>query len=553
MDNLRVFLWAALASLIWITAQTWQKDYGSKPPDLPAIAAESSTKTPAVDQGLPDLVVEGDDINKSASAKLPVADTSAQYEIAPSILVKTDVLELSISTEGGTLASALLPMYPKHKDEPDVPVQLLSELPGEYYVLRSGIRAAEDRAEANHTVRFSTEQSTYVLADGDDEIEIPLRWQSEDGVVVEKIYRLRRGQYRIDLEQTIRNNSKESYHAASYLQLLRRHNPVERSMFDVDSYSVVGPVIYDGEKYEKLDVDDLAEAPFTQQLSGGWIASIQHHFLTAAVPPADSTERYQVSYADGRYMMTTISPLETIAPGESLTIPARFYIGPKLQSQLEDVADNLSLTVDYGLLAILAQPLFWLLEKVHSYIGNWGWSIILVTFMIKMVFYKLTEASGRSMAKMRKLQPRLKALQERYKEDRPALSQAMMDLYKREKVNPAAGCLPMLIQIPFFIAFYWVLLESVETRQAPFMLWITDLSSRDPYFILPLLMGAAMFVQQKLNPAPPDPIQAKVMQFLPVMFTVFFAFFPAGLVLYWLTNSLLSIAQQWRINKVVNA
>jgi YidC/Oxa1 family membrane protein insertase len=230
-----------------------------------------------------------------------------------------------------------------------------------------------------------------------------------------------------------------------------------------------------------------------------------------------------------------------------------FFVGPKLQTQLKELAPELPLTVDYGILALLAQPLFWLLQQVHDFVGNWGWAIIIVTFLIKLTFYKLTEASGRSMAKMRKLQPRLQALQERYKDDRAALSQHMMELYKREKVNPAAGCLPMLIQIPFFIAFYWVLLESVEMRQAPFALWITDLSARDPYFVLPLLMGIAMFVQQKLNPAPPDPIQAKVMTILPVMFTGFFAFFPSGLVLYWLTNSVLSVIQQWNINRKMAA
>jgi YidC/Oxa1 family membrane protein insertase len=224
-----------------------------------------------------------------------------------------------------------------------------------------------------------------------------------------------------------------------------------------------------------------------------------------------------------------------------------------LQEQLEETAEGLKLTVDYGALTLLAQPLFWILDKVYGVVGNWGWTIIIVTFLIKLVFYKLTETSGRSMAKMRKLQPRLKALQERYKDDREAMSKNLMDLYKKEKVNPAAGCLPMLVQIPFFIAFYWVLLESVEMRQAPFMLWITDLSVRDPLFILPLLMGGAMWFQQKLNPAPPDPIQAKVMMFLPIMFTGMFAFFPAGLVLYWLTNSVLSMLQQWKINRVVEA
>jgi YidC/Oxa1 family membrane protein insertase len=230
------------------------------------------------------------------------------------------------------------------------------------------------------------------------------------------------------------------------------------------------------------------------------------------------------------------------------------FVGPKLQSQLAATAPELELTVDYGFLTLIAQPLFWLLSKVHGVVGNWGWSIIIVTVLIKLLFYKLTKTSGMSMARMRELQPRMKNLQERYKDDRQALSRAMMELYKREKVNPVAGCLPMLVQIPFFLAFYWVLLESVEMRQAPFMLWIDDLSARDPYFILPLLMGVAMFFQQKISAAPPgDPVQAKVMQFLPVVFSVFMAFFPAGLVLYWLTNTLLSFAQQWHINRQVHA
>ncbi len=246
------------------------------------------------------------------------------------------------------------------------------------------------------------------------------------------------------------------------------------------------------------------------------------------------------------------SPSLIVRPGAEVTFETSAFIGPKLQNQLEDLDESLKLTVDYGWLTIISQPLFWLLSKVYAFVGNWGMAIILVTILIKMAFYKLTEASGRSMAKMREIQPRMKALQDRYKDDKQALSQAMMELYKREKVNPAAGCLPILIQMPFFLAFYWVLLESVEMRQAPFALWITDLSSRDPYFILPLIMGAAMLFQQRLNPAPADPVQAKVMQVMPIMFTGFFAFFPSGLVLYWVTNTLLSIAQQWYINKIVH-
>ena len=323
-------------------------------------------------------------------------------------------------------------------------------------------------------------------------------------------------------------------------------------MFDVDSYSFTGSIIYNGEKSEKLKRDDLLEDGAVKLKSqAGWFGSIQHHFLSAVVPERGTEQSYSVSARNDRSTASSIGQAQSIAPGSSKTFSTTAFVGPKLQSQLEEIDETLKLTVDYGWLTIISQPLFWLLSLVFEYVGNWGVAIILVTFLIKLAFYKLTESSGRSMAKMRNLQPRMKALQDRYKDDKPALSTAMMELYKREKVNPAAGCLPILIQMPFFLAFYWVLLESVEMRQAPFALWITDLSTKDPFFILPLIMGAAMFMQQKLNPAPADPVQAKVMQIMPIMFTAFFAFFPSGLVLYWVTNTLLSIAQQWKINTVV--
>ena len=313
-------------------------------------------------------------------------------------------------------------------------------------------------------------------------------------------------------------------------------------------------MVYDGEKAEKLQRDDLMDdGPFRFSAESGWVANIQHHFLSAVVPPSADRYTYTVNHRNDVATSSLIGPVQDIPPASEATFRFDAFVGPKLQSQLEEIDETLKLTVDYGWLTIISQPLFWLLSLVFSFVKNWGVAIILVTILIKAAFYKLTEASGRSMAKMREIQPRMKALQDRYKDDRQALSQAMMDLYKREKVNPAAGCLPILIQMPFFLAFYWVLLESVEMRQAPFALWITDLSSRDPYFILPLIMGAAMLAQQKLNPAPADPVQAKVMQIMPIMFTGFFAFFPAGLVLYWVTNTLLSIAQQWHINKVVAA
>jgi YidC/Oxa1 family membrane protein insertase len=561
MANIRVFLWVGLGLLIWMGVQTWQADYAPRQAAGPATpqTIESPTgqgsSSQSTDFGelpalpdVPDLPgTTGTREAASATAAVPLAASSL-------ITVRTDVLELQIDPNGGDIRSARLLGYPLHKDQPDVPVRLLNPDAADLFVYRTGLRALDGAVEANHLSRFIAEQSNYALASDADELSVRLAWSGQGGISVEKIYQVKRGSYAIGLEQKVTNGSQAPYRAVSYLQIQRRHNPPERSMFNVDSYSFMGPVIFDGAKYEKLDVDDLADEPFEQTVTGGWIASIQHHFLVAAIPPLDTTANYQVAFNGSEYNLSAIqAAATTIAPDESAIFPSALFVGPKLQTQLEATADGLALTVDYGVFTVLSQPLFWLLQKIYQYIGNWGWTIIIVTILIKLAFYKLTETSGRSMAKMRKLQPRLKALQDRHKDDREALSKAMMELYKREKVNPAAGCFPMLIQIPFFMAFYWVLLESVEMRQAPFVLWITDLSSRDPWFILPLLMGAAMYFQQKLNPAPPDPMQAKIMQFLPVMFTAMFAFFPAGLVLYWLTNSVLSMAQQWRINKVLGA
>jgi YidC/Oxa1 family membrane protein insertase len=401
---------------------------------------------------------------------------------------------------------------------------------------------------------FTAPRSSYELGDA-DELVVPLTWTDASGLKVEKRYRFTRGGYAIGLEQTVTNETATEWRGAEYVRIKRRSQEVERSMFNVDSYSFDGPIIYDGDKSEKLKRDDLLDdGRYGYTAQQGWFGSIEHHFLRAVVPTPGVDYKFDVAVVGDVATSSAIRrSLVSVAPGDSQTFTTTLFVGPKLQQQLEEIDESLKLTVDYGWLTIISQPLFWLLSVVYGFVANWGVAIIVVTFLIKLAFYKLTESSGRSMAKMRNLQPRMKALQDRYKDDRQALSQAMMDLYKREKVNPAAGCLPILIQMPFFLAFYWVLLESVEMRQAPFALWITDLSTRDPYFILPLIMGVAMFTQQKLNPAPADPVQAKVMQVMPIMFTVFFAFFPSGLVLYWVTNTLLSIAQQWKVNKVVEA
>jgi YidC/Oxa1 family membrane protein insertase len=553
MDNQRVLIWALFLLMAWMTWQAWQRDYGVQaPPTVPAEAGQAVSS--------PDIpAMEADDLpalSAGDGAALPTPEetaTASATSAAPVITVTTDVFELTISAVGGTLQAAVLKKYPIAKDHPEL-VRLLDTSGNTFGLIESGVRAASGAPEATHLTTFSSTRDRYELGDA-DEIVVPLTWTDASGITVEKRYRLRRGSYQVDLEQEVRNDSDTEWRGADYVRIKRRSTEVERSMFDVDSYSFVGPIIYNGDKSEKLKRDNLLDdgpVEFTSQQ--GWTGSIQHHFVRAIVPPPGTEYKYSVA-ARGDVATSSVirRGVVTVEPGASETFAATLFVGPKLQDQLETIDETLKLTVDYGWLTIISQPLFWLLSFVHDYVANWGVAIIIVTFLIKLAFYKLTESSGRSMAKMRQIQPRMKALQDRYKDDRQALSQAMMDLYKREKVNPAAGCLPILIQMPFFLAFYWVLLESVEMRQAPFMLWITDLSTRDPYFILPLIMGGAMLIQQKLNPAPTDPVQAKVMQIMPIMFTVFFAFFPSGLVLYWVTNTVLSIAQQWQVNRVVEA
>lgn len=559
MDNQRFILWVTLGFLLWLSYQAWQQDYAQavfQPGSQPAIAERADS----LQDTLPDIVIETSSAAMDPATIQPSAIDSlgqaqppqpVQANKAPVIHVSTDVFDLEIGLQGGDIRRATLKAYPVAKDRPEQKITLLSSNPADLYQLQTGLRTTEGASAPDFQAWFRTEQPDYRLADGENELQVKLQWNDGHGISGIKQYTFRRGEYGIQVKTTISNGSDANWTGADYLRIRRDNEKQERSMFDVETFSFKGPVFYDGEKYEKLDSDEIRAGEIDGTYSNAWIASIEHHFLTAAVPPAGYT--YRGSVRQNIDELLALGPAHVIQPGQSHTFEGALFIGPKLTDQLEDLASGLRLTVDYGWLTIISQPLFWLLNKAYGYIGNWGWAILTVTLLLKLLFFKLTETSGKSMAKMRKLQPRIKLLQERYKDDREALSKGMMEMYKREKVNPVAGCLPMLVQMPVFLAFYWVLLESVEMRQAPFMLWITDLSSRDPYFILPVLMGAAMFGQFKLNPAPPDPMQAKIFMFMPLMMTGMMAFFPAGLVLYWFSNTLLSIAQQWRINKVIEA
>ncbi len=468
----------------------------------------------------------------------------------PRILnVRTDVLDVDISLRGADIVRADLLEYPVKKGE-DVPVRLLrNNGPGDEYVLQTGLTGAQPGNLPTHLAMFTTPFQGFRLEDGLDELRVPFTWTSPEGITVTKTLVFRRGSYRIDVLHEIRNAGGAPWTVSPYAQIQRDMPKAERSYFNVDSYSFTGPAYWDGRKYEKLKISNSDDARFDREITNGWFAALQHHFVTAIVPPRGENHRFTLRVRNDEFRATDLGEPVTVAPGGFQTITQTLFVGPKLQRQLRTLHPELDRAADFGVLTFLSKPLFWLLDKAHVIFGNWGWAIVGVTFLLKLLFYPLSEASGRSMAKMRLIAPRMKQLQETYKDDRQKLGQAMMELYKEEKVNPAAGCLPMLIQLPVFLAFYWVLLESVEMRQAPFVGWIQDLSSRDPFFILPAIMAGAMFLQYKLQPTPADPVQAKIFMIMPLVMSVLFAFFPAGLVLYWVTNTLLTIAQQWNINR----
>lgn len=559
MDKLRLYVWIALAGAVYYLYITWQVDYPPPPPLVP-----SAVSAPTASDALPALPSEAPAIGSSITdaASLPAPAPSVENAAMPvpvaatpakTIRVVTDVYDIDISNIGGELIRADMVKYPQSK-KIAAPVRLFDPTPQTYFAARTGLRAADERTAPTHLAVFETEAQEYTLADGQDQVVVKLTWTDGQGVTIVKTYTFKRGSYVIDVAYEVLNQSSTEWRAASYVQLVRRQPPHDMSIFRPETYSHMGPAAFDGKSYHKLKLDDDEDKAYKGTYTGAWLAAMQHHFVAAAVPPAEAAYDYQLNVdSPNSFAFTYRGPLNVVAPGATGQLKETLFVGPKITEQLHPVGSRLDLTVDYGLLTIIADPLFWLLSKVHSFVGNWGWAIILVTVIIKAAFYKLTQASGRSMAKMREMAPRLKALQERYKDNREELGRATMEFYKREKINPLAGCLPMLVQMPVWMAFYWVLLNGAEMRQAPFLGYLTDLSSPDPYFILPVFLGVVNFVQFRLNPQPADPVQAKVMMLMPVLMTAMMVLFPSGLALYWVTNTLLSIAQQWNINRVVAA
>jgi len=554
MENQRIFLWAALGFISLLLYQTWMLDYGPKPEPVTEEGVTSTGGLPATNGGSGILPSIDGDSAADSGATAVIAKTESGAVRGQLLSVETDVALIEVDTVGGTIASVRLKDYPVSIDEPETPFVLVSNKPSKFLIAQSGLNPDATKTSAvlpAHTELFTSEADSYALTEGQDALVIPLTW-SKDGVEVTKTLTFHRSSYEIDVGFNITNNSGNPLTFSHYYRLERKPVTSDETSQLVRTYT--GAVIStDEERYQKVDFGDIENEKLLVNTTGGWIAMIQHYFGAAWIPSQSVKTVFFSEHVRGaqltqdHYVIAMNSAWVDLADGASTEVGAKAFIGPKVQDMLKEAAPHLELSVDFGWLTILAQPLFWLLKKIHSFLGNWGWAIVVLTCLIKAFFYPLSQAGYKSMARMKKLQPEMQSIKERYGDDRAKVGQATMELYKKKKVNPLGGCFPMLIQIPVFIALYWMLIESVELRQAPWILWIKDLADKDPFFILPVIMGITMFIQQKLNPAPADPIQAKVFMMLPFVFTIFFAFFPAGLVLYWIVNNTLSIAQQYYI------
>ena len=547
MDIRRVILYAALALVFYSLWSSWQHDYPPAPVTKTATEKEitSGNKTNSL---LPDVlsgnaVDEKNDISHADKEKTTASKNSF-------IDVKTDVLAVRIDTSQGDIVRASLLDYPISVEEPDRPIALLTDADNQRYVANSSLFVSSGKSIENINFNFSSEQTNYQMENNQDTMLVTLTGKSDSGLQVKKIFEFTKGSYLVKVNYQITNEGDTNWQGYMNTQLLRTSPEEDKSsIFHVGSYIGASYSNPGQHKYKKVTFKDMSKGNLNANAQGGWVAMQQHYFLSAWVPDTESRHVIYTRAVDNDYTIGLVSEPIIVKPGMTTETGAKLYIGPEVTSELQKIAPGLDLTVDYGWLWFLSSLLFSLMKAIHGVVGNWGWSIVLVTMLIKLAFYRLSASSYRSMAGMRNLQPKLQALRERFGDDKAKMSQATMELYRQEKVNPLGGCLPILIQIPVFIALYWVLLESVELRQAPFIFWIKDLAAADPYHVLPIIMGGTMLIQQRLNPAPPDPMQAKIMMFLPILFTVLFWNFPSGLVLYWIVNNTLSILQQWYITR----
>ena len=553
MDTQRLILFFIFGFSVLMLWDAWEKENRPKPAaqaqkesGVPAAPAAAPAATPAAAK--PGAVPQEPAIKSVDSAATPAAAVPAKSEL---VSVRTDLVVAEIDTLGATLKKLALLKHKESKESGE-PFVLLG--PHHRFEAQSGLTG---ESGPNHRTVWTLQAGNTTLAAGQETLDVRFTAQGKDGLNATKIYRFRRDSYLIDVILEIQNGGAAALTPYAYYQLTHDGKPSGSSNAVAESFgaqSFNGFAVYTEEKkFQKVQPSEIDKnkADFVKQANEGWIAYVQHYFVAGWVPPAKSPREYAMEKrADGTYAGRALLSPGAVAPGATASLTVPLYAGPQEQSRLAGVAPGFDLVVDYGWLTIIAWPLFWLLEKFHGISGNWGVAIILLTILIKVVFFPLSAASYKSMAKMKLITPRLTKIREMYEHDRQKMNQAMMELYKTEKINPLGGCFPILVQIPVFIALYWVLLAAIELRHAPFMLWITDLSALDPYYVLPVLMTVTMVIQTKLNPVPPDPVQAKVMQFMPFIFSIFFFFFPAGLVLYWLVNNILSIAQQWQIQRM---
>jgi len=549
MNQARTFLliaWVLVGYLVW---DTWQQDY-HRPQPQPAASANAQA-------ALSPLVVEAGDVPEfkpeSSTSSSVSGATPDSVSSGKRVRVRTDLLELEIDSSGASVVSAKLLAYRQQPTSGAEPVSLLSTEPLRLFMAQTGYTG--NRSDLpTHFSGFESDADEYTLANGAPTLEVPLRWRTADGLSLVRTFRFERGSYTVEVSDRFENASGTPISLKAYRQLVRVQPPAlaGSSFTNPAAYSFVGAAWFSPQtKFDKLKFSNFADEPLEMTASQGWIAMLEHYFFAAWIPAPDEAQTFTTGIEQNtRYRVRALGPQQDLAAGGSLESSARLYLGPKLQDRLEGVAPGLKLTLDFGIFTLLAQPMAWLLGTLHDITGNWGWAIILLVVLIKLALFKLSEAQYKSFAKMRAVQPRIEALKERYGDDRQKFQTAMMELYKKEKINPMGGCLPILIQIPIFISLYWVLIESVELRHAPWTLWIQNLTAPDPYFILPVLNLLTMWATQKLSPTPGmDPMQKRIMQIMPIAFGVMFAFFPAGLVLYWTTNGALGLLQQWVITR----
>jgi YidC/Oxa1 family membrane protein insertase len=542
LDVIRYALYGILIFIFVTLYQSWVKEHpvSATPPP-----SSSSTIIKTANDYVPPLAND-----KNSVVSTPQANTELSARL---IHIATDMLDVSIDTVGGNITQVKLLKYPEELHSV-IPFTLLNNSSDDRYLAQSGLLSSSGPDTTSGQAAYTVDQTQYVLANGENELKVNLHWEDSQGTKITKTFTFHRDSYEVDLTYQVINSAKTPWSGNLYLQLMRKNNPPVNHNGFVSMATYFGAAISSPEKkYQKIPFKEMQKNDLSQSITGGWAAMIQHYFVSAWVPEENKTSQYFSRItSDNLYTIGMIGPKLEVQPGQTFETHAKFYSGPSIAANLEKVSPSLPLTIDYGWFWFISDIIFWMMQHIYNLIGNWGWAIVFVTLIIKLIFYPLSEKSYRSMSGLKKMQPKINALKERFADDKQKFTQATIELYKKEKVNPMSGCLPILVQIPVFIGLYWVLIESVQLRHAPWILWIHDLSVKDPYYVLPILMGISMFCQQRLNPPPPDPMQAKVMMFMPLIFTLMFMNFPAGLMLYWFVNNSLSFLQQWFIMHSIN-